>query len=97
MALWNTPYDDVLYAVDLAGGRATLGDADGVAALVDGALSRLTRMPYPGLLREARLAGTDAVDSARLGDFERASEALALLRHVVEDANGLEYRTLLTA
>ena len=97
MAFRDTPYDDVLYAVDLATVRATLGDADGVAALVDQALSGLVRMPSPGLLREARLAGADAVDSARPGDFDRSSVALTLLGHVVEDPSGTEYRSLLTA
>ncbi|MFC7227722.1 hypothetical protein N0B31_09935 [Salinirubellus salinus] len=97
MALEDTPYDDVVYVVDLAVGRAAAGDTTGVLTLVDAALERLARMPYPGLLREARLAGTDAADSARLGDFERAAQSLWLFRHVVEDAARLEYQTLLTA
>jgi hypothetical protein len=93
----QTPYDDVVYAVDVAVDRAGMGDTRGVVALVDGALGRLERMPYPGLLLEARLAGADAVDSARLGDFDRSAAALGLLRHVVEDASRLEYQTLVTA
>ena len=96
MALGTTPYDDVLYALDLAVERAAMRDTLGVAALVDGATDRIDGMPYPGLLREARLAGVDAVDSARLGDFERTTDALTLFRHVVEDASGLEYQSLLT-
>ena len=97
VALYNTPYDDVVYALDLAVERAAMSDTVGVTALVEGATERIERMPYPGLRREARLAGIDAVESARRGDFERSADALALFRHVVEDASRLEYQTMLAA
>lgn len=83
-------FDEAAYRIDAARACARADDPAGVLAGVRGAIAALAGAPYGGILAEAAAAAADAVESARLGDSERADAALVLFAHLVDDMAGFE-------